>query len=148
MADSAKKAEMRRRVGEARERLRRVTKSGRRGPIGPAADDKWHRGHVMGHAAEALNFWTTQFRAVRSGANEVGRGEEGGEKRRQGIDRGEAVAEEELQQALDDHHECPRTADRAVGAERATPTGIAAAATIWRLFRALKVRRYLLAFPS
>jgi hypothetical protein len=102
MADSAKKAEMRKRVDEARERLRRVTKSSRRGPIGPAADDKWHRGHVMGHAAEALNFWTTQFRAVRSGASEVGRGEEGGEKRRQGIDRGEAVAEEELQQALDE----------------------------------------------
>src|ERR1700682_1434383 len=102
MADSAKKAEMRKRVDEARERLRRVTKSSRRGPIGPAADDKWHRGHVMGHAAEALNFWTTQFRAVRSGASEVGRGEAGSEKRRQGIDRGEAVAEEELQQALDE----------------------------------------------
>jgi hypothetical protein len=102
MADSAKRAEMRKRVDEARKRLSRVTKSTARGPIGPATDDKWHRGHVMGHAAEALNFWTTQFRAVRGGANEVGRGEEGIQMRRQGIDRGEAVAEEELQQALDE----------------------------------------------
>ena len=39
---------------------------------------------------------------MRSGASEVGRGEEGNQKRRQGIDRGEAVAEEELQQALDE----------------------------------------------
>jgi DinB superfamily len=102
MADSAKKAEMRKRVDAARERLRRITKSSARGPIGPASDDRWHRGHVMGHAAEALNFWTTQFRAVRGGASEVGRGDEGNQKRSQGIDRGEAVAEEELQQALDE----------------------------------------------
>lgn len=102
MADAAKKAEMRRRVDRARARLKRITKSTGRGPLGPAADESWHRGHVMGHTAEALNFWTTQFRAVRSGSNEVGRGEEGAQKRREGIDRGEAVAEEELQQALDD----------------------------------------------
>jgi hypothetical protein len=102
MADSAKKLEMRKRVDAARQRLQRITRSSGSGPIGPATDDRWHRGHVMGHTAEALNFWTTQFRAVRSGAGEVGRGEEGNEKRRQGIDRGEAVAEEELQQALDE----------------------------------------------
>src|ERR1700687_1243740 len=102
MADSAKKAEMRRRVDRARERLKRITKSNGRGPLGPKTGESWHRGHVMGHTAEALNFWTTQFRAVRTGAGEVGRGEEGLQKRREGIDGGEAVAEEELQQALDE----------------------------------------------
>src|ERR1700682_4089161 len=102
MADSAKKAEMRRRVDRARERLKRITKSTGRGPLGPKTDESWHRGHVMGHTAEALNFWTTQFRAVRTGAGEVGGGEDGLQKRREGVDRGEAVAEEELQQALDE----------------------------------------------
>src|ERR1700694_3345593 len=99
MAERVKTAEMRKRVDAARKRLKRITRSSGRGPIDPATGESWHRGHVMGHTAEALNFWTTQFRAARGGASEVGRGEEGNQKRRDGIDRGEAVAEEELQQA-------------------------------------------------
>jgi DinB superfamily len=102
MADRVKTAEMRKRVDAARQRLKRITGSSGRGPIDPATGESWHRGHVMGHTAEALNFWTTQFRAARGGASEVGRGEEGNQRRRDGIDRGEAVAEEELQQALDE----------------------------------------------
>ncbi len=102
MMESAKKQEMHKRVQGARKRLKSLPPNSRgRGPTDPSTGESWHRGHVLGHTAEMLDFWTTQFRAARAGSGEIGRGEGGGQKRRHGIDRGETAAEAELQLAVD-----------------------------------------------
>jgi hypothetical protein len=112
MTDSATKAAMHKRVHAARERLKNLPKSDRRGPTDPSTGESWNRGHVLGHTAEMMDFWTAQFRAARAGSGEIGRGESGNQKRRDGIDRGdrlevgeprrEAAAAKELELAVDE----------------------------------------------
>lgn len=100
---STKTAAMRSRVHASRSRLKSAPGSKRRGPQDPATGESWHGGHVLGHTAEMLVFWTPQIRAAaRSGSGEIGRREAGAEKRRHGIDRGEAASDDELLQAVDD----------------------------------------------
>jgi hypothetical protein len=66
------------------------------------ADDDWDRGHVLGHVAELLPFWTAQVRTVvEDGRTEIGRGEIGWVQRREGIESGHRVGPEELLRRID-----------------------------------------------
>jgi hypothetical protein len=76
------------------------------GPGEPGAPDestgeRWDRSNVLGHLAEMLPYWTSQIRAVIGGAGEVGRGEAGYARRRQGIDSGHVQTEEALRSEID-----------------------------------------------
>jgi DinB family protein len=76
------------------------------GPGEPGAPDestgeRWDRSNVLGHLAEMLPYWTSQMRAVIGGSGEVGRGEAGYARRRQGIDSGHVQTEEALRSEID-----------------------------------------------
>jgi hypothetical protein len=94
--------EYRLRVIAASERLRALSLGGsaQQGPPDPVTGERWDRRNVLGHMAEMLPFWCRQFRAVGSGAAEIGRGAEGYQRRRRGIDRRE-VAEADLLAEVD-----------------------------------------------
>jgi hypothetical protein len=79
-----------------------VSKDRDSGPVDPATGESWHRGNVLGHMSEMLTYWTDQIRRAKDGSGTVGRDQEGASQRRQGIDRGNAVAEAELKLAVDD----------------------------------------------
>lgn len=70
------------------------------GPPDERTGERWDRTNVLGHMAEMLPFWTAQVRELLGGAPEFGRGEMGNERRRQGIDSGPGVGEEELRQQI------------------------------------------------
>jgi hypothetical protein len=82
----------RRRVVAAQARLRALPQQGRgrTGPPDEATGERWDRGNVLGHMAEMLPFWCEQFRQLRAGGREFGRGEEGYAQRRRGIERGQS----------------------------------------------------------
>lgn len=86
------------RVRAARARLAQVaaTGQGEYGAPDPKTGERWHRGNVLGHMAEFLDFWGDQLRAALAGAEAVGRGEPGYAARKAGIDRGAVVAEATL----------------------------------------------------
>ncbi len=91
--------DFRARVEAARQLYAGMPRRGR-GELGPADDktgERWDRANVLGHVAEILPFWTTQARAVLAGAEEVGRDEEGYAKRREGIESGDRLTEEQMQ---------------------------------------------------
>jgi hypothetical protein len=80
------------RVVAAQARLRALPQqgAGSPGPPDETTGERWDRGNVLGHMAEMLPFWCEQFRHLRAGGREFGRGEEGYAQRRQGIERGQS----------------------------------------------------------
>jgi hypothetical protein len=71
------------------------------GPIDERTGERWDRGHVLGHVAEMLPYWTAQVRAVLAGATAVGRDEVGSARRRMGIDSGREAGEDGLLERID-----------------------------------------------
>jgi hypothetical protein len=96
-------AAMRSRLIAARARLEGLPLASRldAGPTDPATGESWHRGNVLGHMNEMIDYWTVQLRSAASGSREVGRDEDGYQSRRQGIDGGNAATEAELKVAVD-----------------------------------------------
>src|ERR1700682_3367014 len=71
------------------------------GPTHPTTGESWHRGNVLGHMSEMIDYWTQQLGSAAAGSKEVGRDEEGYVSRRRGIDRGNAATEASLKGAVD-----------------------------------------------
>jgi hypothetical protein len=69
---------------------------GEPGPLDEKTGERWDRTNVLGHVAEMLPYWTSQTRAVIGGSGEMGRGEAGYARRREGIDSGKVLSEAEL----------------------------------------------------
>jgi len=69
--------------------------------VDPATGEAWHRGNVLGHMSEMLDYWTGQIEAVIKGSSTMGRDEKGAASRRQGIEHGNALSEAELRRAID-----------------------------------------------
>ena len=86
----------------ARQALADAPLLGRGAPGEPDQEtgERWDRGNVLGHVGEMLEYWTVQTRAVVEGAGEVGRGESGYARRREGIESGLRASEEELRQRI------------------------------------------------
>lgn len=85
--------DLRVRVEAARRQLADLRRDGW-GELGPADADtgeRWDRGHVLGHVAEMLPYWTGQIRQALAGDGVLGRDEAGWEHRRGGIDGGRAA---------------------------------------------------------
>ena len=74
---------------------------GEAGPEDERTGERWDRGHVLGHVAEMLPYWTAQVRAVLGGAGEMGRDEVGMANRRMGIDSGREAGEDGLLDRID-----------------------------------------------
>jgi DinB superfamily len=72
------------------------------GPVDPATGEAWHRGNVLGHMSEMLDYWTAQIQSAIEGSATMGRDEQGAALRRQGIDHGNAASEVELRRAIDE----------------------------------------------
>jgi hypothetical protein len=66
------------------------------GPPDEKTGERWDRINVLGHVAEMLPYWTSQTRAVIGGSGEMGRGEAGYARRREGIDSGKVLSEVDL----------------------------------------------------
>ena len=94
---------MRSRLVTARMRLEELPLASRldSGPTDPATGESWHRGNVLGHMSEMIDYWTVQLRSAAGGSREVGRDEAGYQSRRHGIDGGNAATEAELKVAVD-----------------------------------------------
>ncbi|HEY2597058.1 MAG TPA: DinB family protein [Candidatus Dormibacteraeota bacterium] len=94
---------LRERVAAARADLARARASEGRdaGPVDSATGEAWHRGNVLGHMSEMLDYWTGQVQGAVAGSGRMGRDEEGTALRRQGIDHGNAASEVELRKAID-----------------------------------------------
>jgi hypothetical protein len=90
--------ELRTRLRAAQGRILAVpaTGPGVFGAPDPKTGERWNAGNVLGHVAEMLPFWVDQVRGVLAGRKEVGRGVEGYERRKQGIEAGATLTEEEL----------------------------------------------------
>ncbi|HSR24236.1 MAG TPA: maleylpyruvate isomerase N-terminal domain-containing protein, partial [Candidatus Eisenbacteria bacterium] len=71
------------------------------GPADEQTGERWDRGHVLGHVAEMLPYWTGQVRAVLAGAEAMGRDEVGFAQRRVGIDGGREAGEDGLLARID-----------------------------------------------
>jgi hypothetical protein len=71
------------------------------GPTDPATGESWHRGNVLGHMNEMIDYWTVQLRKAAAGSTEVGRDDAGYQSRRHGIDGGNAATEADLKVAVD-----------------------------------------------
>jgi hypothetical protein len=71
------------------------------GPPDEKTGERWDRSNVLGHVAEMLPYWTSQTRAVIGGTGEMGRGEAGYARRREGIDSGKAASESELRAQIE-----------------------------------------------
>lgn len=74
---------------------------GEAGPLDESTGERWDRGHVLGHVAEMLPYWTAQARAVLAGADAMGRDEVGAAQRRMGIDAGREAGEQGLLDRID-----------------------------------------------
>jgi len=94
---------MRERVAAARADLASQPVAGDRsaGPVDPATGEAWHRGNVLGHMSEMLDYWTGQIQGAIKGSPTMGRDEKGAALRRQGIDQGNGLSEIELRKAID-----------------------------------------------
>jgi hypothetical protein len=92
-----------RRLGAVRDALAAAPLLGPGEPGAPdeSTGERWDRSNVLGHLAEMVPYWTSQVRAVIGGAGEVGRGEAGYARRRQGIDSGHVQTEAELRSEID-----------------------------------------------
>jgi hypothetical protein len=67
----------------------------------PETGERWNAGNVLAHVAEMLPFWVDQLNGVIAGRSELGRGEAGYERRKEGIRSGTLVSEEHLRESLD-----------------------------------------------
>jgi hypothetical protein len=94
---------MRARLLRARARLDGLPIAARleAGPTDPTTGESWHRGNVLGHMSEMIDYWTQQFQSAAAGAKVVGRDEDGYLSRRRGIDRGNANTEANLKVTVD-----------------------------------------------
>jgi hypothetical protein len=94
---------MRERVAAARALLASIPVSPERGagPVDPATGEAWHRGNVLGHMSEMLDYWTGQIQRANEGSGTMGRDKEGTASRRQGIDQSDGLSEVELREAID-----------------------------------------------
>lgn len=94
---------MRERVAAARAELAYTRVSGDRGagPVDPETGEAWHRGNVLGHMSEMLDYWTDQIHGAIKGSATMGRDEKGTASRRQGIDQGNQLSEVEMRRAVD-----------------------------------------------
>ena len=90
--------ELRSRLRAAHDRIQAAPETGPGvfGAPDPKTGERWNAGNVLGHAAEMLPFWVDQIRGVLAGRDEMGRGVEGYERRKQGIESGATLSEEEL----------------------------------------------------
>ena len=95
---------LRERVAAARADLARIPLSSERGlgPADPETGETWHRGNVLGHVSEMLDYWTAQVRGAIDGSGAMGRDEEGTAKRREGIEQGNAATEADLKRGVDE----------------------------------------------
>jgi hypothetical protein len=95
---------LRERVAAVRADLARTPPSEERGlgPPDPQSGESWHRGNVLGHMNEMLDYWTNQVQNAIKGSGTMGRDEAGTAKRRQGIDHGNAASEAELRRGVDE----------------------------------------------
>ena len=95
---------LRERVAAARADLARtpVSEAKAAGPVDPATGEAWHRGNVMGHMSEMLDYWTGQIQRANEGSDTMGRDEKGTASRRHGIDQGDGLTEVELRKAIDE----------------------------------------------
>ena len=75
---------------------------GEPGPRDEQTGEAWDRGHVLGHVAEMLPYWTGQVRAVLDGAEAMGRDELGAAQRRMGIDSSRQAGPGELLDRIDE----------------------------------------------
>jgi len=94
---------MRERVAAARADLARtpVSEAKGAGPVDPATGEAWHRGNVLGHMSEMLDYWTAQIQGAIEGSATMGRDEKGAALRRHGIAQGDGLTEVELRKAID-----------------------------------------------
>src|SRR5438874_6828886 len=94
--------DLKERLGAAHERIRKAPETGPGiyGAPDPETGERWNAGNVLGHLAEMLPFWVDQVRGVLAGREELGRGVEGYERRRQGIDSGQTLTEAELRKRV------------------------------------------------
>ena len=94
---------MRERVAAARADLARtpVSEAKAAGPVDPATGEAWHRGNVLGHVSEMLDYWTGQIQGATQGSTTMGRDEQGAALRRQGIVQGDGLTEAELRKTID-----------------------------------------------
>jgi hypothetical protein len=101
--DSHNLQAMRERVAAARADLARtpVSEAKGAGPVDPATGEAWHRGNVLGHVSEMLDYWAGQVQQTMEGATKMGRDESGTASRRQGIDQESVQSEVELRKAID-----------------------------------------------
>jgi hypothetical protein len=92
------------RVEAARRRLAGLPREdwGQLGPADAQTGERWDRGHVLGHLAEMLPYWTGQVRLGLAGGGALGRDEAGWAHRRQGIDQGRAAGVEGLLVTVDE----------------------------------------------
>jgi hypothetical protein len=95
---------LRERVAAARADLARTPLSAQRGlgPADPETGESWHRGNVLGHVNEMLDYWTGQFERAIKGSGTIGRDEQGTAKRREGIEHGNAASEADLRRGVDE----------------------------------------------
>jgi hypothetical protein len=95
---------LRERVAAARAGLASTPLSKERGtgPADPATGESWHRGNVLGHVSEMLDYWTAQIQRAVEGSGTMGRDQQGATSRRAGIDQGDAAAELELKKRVDE----------------------------------------------
>ena len=95
---------LRERVAAARAGLASTPLSKERGtgPPDPETGESWHRGNVLGHVNEMLDYWTAQIQRAIEGSGTIGRDEKGVAGRREGIDQGNAASEAELKRGIDE----------------------------------------------
>jgi len=95
---------LRERVAAARAGLASTPLSAERGagPADPETGESWHRGNVLGHVSEMLDYWTAQIQRAIEGSGTIGRDEKGVKSRREGIDHGDATSERELKDRVDE----------------------------------------------
>jgi hypothetical protein len=89
---------LRERVEAARRQFAVLSRRGwgEPGPADEQTGERWDRGHVLGHVAEMVPYWTGQVRDVLGGAEAMGRDDAGNARRRAGIDTGRDAGEEGL----------------------------------------------------
>jgi len=94
---------MRERVAAARALLAStpISTEGGAGPVDPATGEAWHRGNVLGHMSEMLDYWTAQLQGAIQGTQTMGRDQKGTALRRQGIDQESGLSEAELRKEID-----------------------------------------------
>ena len=95
---------MRERVAAARALLASTPATQERGagPVDPATGEAWHRGNVLGHMSEMLDYWTGQIQRATKGSETMGRDEQGTALRREGIEQGDGLSEVVLRKAIDE----------------------------------------------